>query len=162
MSPSSSFVEFPMSKINNAMLNRIAALFELSHELPPELNKVISKGFIEREGYCFLRAYQKRAPKSDVKSATKYLHDSTGIECWVNDIRIDSEDYEHHMQLSFIFAAKLMKRWKRSKFYHPAVLLIASNETSTQLKFHLKREGESWFAEDLEGYGSTGICVIEF
>ncbi|MGO4388901.1 hypothetical protein AB4Y85_15330 [Microvirga sp. 2YAF29] len=150
-----------MSKINEAMLDRMAAIFELTHELPPKLVKILNSGFVEREDHCFLKAFQKRAPKSDVKSATKHLYDSTGIECWVNDIRIDSEENEDHLQVAFIFAAKLIRKWKRSKFHRPALLLLATDETSTQLKFHLKRHEESWFAEDLEGYGSTGISVFE-
>jgi hypothetical protein len=153
-----------MSKINFAMLKRITASFGQVAELPPEFSKILSRGFFEFEGHCFLKFYENRINRSDLAGMIARFHDSTGLECWVNDIDIDPREYEAHLQIGLIFAAKLVEKWKRSTLYRPAVVLVSSNDTLTNIKFHLKRTNESWFADDIEGYGpskTSGICILE-
>lgn len=114
-------------------------------ELPPELNEIVSQGFVELTG-CFL---SKKLLSYCKSSSSNDFEDEIAFECFVNSIHIEDYVIEKHFEHSIIFSNYMIRKWNKD---HPGSLnVIISLDDETLLptiKFHLKRIGKSWLNED--------------
>ncbi|HKQ79087.1 MAG TPA: hypothetical protein VJ810_35660 [Blastocatellia bacterium] len=154
-------------KMNSAMRTQYPEL-ESSRitgtaSLSSDLLRLIEPGFTEVEGAVLLKTQEKLA--KGVKPGN--FPDLTGYECFVNHVHI--EDYlseaglgsNARLKQGIAFANKIMEELSSlfpSKLFK---VIVATNESECNVRFHLIRSGENWLSDNLDKYGQEGILVLE-
>ncbi|MDB4971529.1 MAG: hypothetical protein JWN44_7218, partial [Myxococcales bacterium] len=127
--------------------------------VPPDLARLVDEGFETMDGCVVFRRLAKRM--STTKSSD--FPDRTGRECFVNHLHV--EDYttaKDALELAatgFAFAKRLEEAL-RSRGEH-FIIIVSSDAESCSVRFHKARDGESWLADDLDGYGDEALLVLE-
>jgi hypothetical protein len=136
---------------NSKMRSALAALPSVPPELPEELRRMVSQGFLVKGGCALLTSLH--SDRSNLSQSD--FQDSTGYECAVNSLHI--EDYASGKDLLGIalqFILVVLRAWNVSPLNSGQTLLgvTSSNDENYVVKFHLRREGQSWLAADLNSY----------
>lgn len=90
----------------------------------------------------------------DVNRAKALYFDATGAEMFYNEIPLDAQgDFAAHPLRALwmggvSLAHYLSRRYPQEKF----VVIAMCADNTPLLRFHKKRQGESWLAEDLDLY----------
>jgi hypothetical protein len=131
--------------------------------VPPGFRRLVDEGFGQVAGHVCWRA---RASDRDTVDVTPF-HDSTGFECAVNSLHV--EDYlepqpgGHALAPIAITCARWLASQLRQSVADPCRIIVnvrPADGTST-LRFHKVRAGESWLADDLEGYLDEAVLVLD-
>ncbi|WP_057470826.1 hypothetical protein [Rhizobium sp. Root1203] len=124
--------------------------------LHPELKALAAGGFTAKSGCQFLSALLQNS-----KSVTrKDFPDAVGLECFVNSVHIDDYDVTDPLLQAIVFVEEVLRAWKATGSDYILVAIISSEENNVVVKFHLKRDGQRWLAEDLDRY-LDAILVAE-
>ena len=123
--------------------------------LPEDLEQILKLGFTRRGDEVFFRKYQKNIRRADSETC----FDKTGMEVFVNSVYVDGSVHPQHFAASTRFAKLLIRKWRRSRYYRPAVIILESDRERTIVRFHQLRVGESWLTENLEAYEDAIIYV---
>jgi hypothetical protein len=141
---------FPASmQANLRMQKLLQKLFrksEFPKELPRNLKEILNAGFVRRGG-CLLLAWS-----ADRSFGGKGM-DRTGYECFVNHIHI--ANFPH----AWLYANELSKKLKLSRSGECAVIVSFDGNDAT-VRFHKRRPGPAWCAEDLEGYREEAVAIL--
>ena len=150
-------------------------------QLDPWLASKISAGVVEVDGCFFLPNRQV----ADVSAILERTIDRTGLECEANEIALNEYDISggdeadvhlHILMQAFLFTFALFEMLQ--KYGEFVVMLEFSDDPifdcveifpgscddlifGCTIRFHKKREGESWLADDLEEYKMNALLVLE-
>jgi hypothetical protein len=91
--------------------------------------------------------------------------DAVGYECFINHLHIRDHISEQTERLhadeqlvhGLRFALELQERLPRHQRFE---IIVASNEDDCNVRFHGSRAGQSWVADDLEGYQEDAVLVV--
>jgi hypothetical protein len=131
--------------------------------LGSELLRLVEPGFVVIEGAILLNTQEQLT--ASIKPDN--FPDLTGYECFVNHVHI--EDYLSDAELSsnsllkqgLAFANKIVEELSSLFPDKPFKAIVAANESSCSVRFHLIRSGENWLSDDLDKYGQEAILVLE-
>jgi hypothetical protein len=80
-------------------------------------------------------------------------------ECFVNSVHV--EDYESTMPLmqATQFVMRVFTVWNTSAPRLTLIAIVSADELSVVAKFHVKRPGEQWLSENIEGYDDPVMSI---
>jgi hypothetical protein len=152
--------------LENEAMRRLLAGFDLSlgrdapaSTMPEALQTVLSQG-IARENDCFLFAANRDGARSAPESR---FQDMTGYECFVNLVHVarHGEDDKESLAAALDFAAGTRRLLESLPEPRPEFRVILTVDTdSCSIRFHARRNGESWLADDLEKY-EEAVAVLD-
>lgn len=117
-------------------------------ELNTDLKEIVEAGFVNANGFVFLKMlYEKATNVSEID-----FPDRTGYECFINSVHIDDFVEADCLITACMFVDFIFKKWKDANIKGVLCAIISSEELSTIVKIHLKRNGESWLDENIEKY----------
>ena len=141
-----------MLSANQNMIEILFARFDKIN-LPAELNSLLESGITSNEEIISLNALDTSLPMEGM--------DLTGYECLVNHIHVD--DYVDDNLLSYGMAfykrlIGLLKTYPEKKFR----VILAYDDLTCSVRFHLIREGEEWLSANLDSYHEESIlsCIV--
>lgn len=143
-----------MYYLNSAMMKAFGSLVN-RQELPKELNAVLSDGFLDEADLTFFRVFEQSLKSADQSS----FIDKTGIECFINHVHIDDYVDDDLFQYGCLFFQKLVDLLKGSYPDRAYLVILALDELSCSVRFHQKRDGESWLSDDLEKYQDEALLI---
>lgn len=134
------------------LLARGADLTEIY--VPSPFQLLVAGGFKDVQGCIFFRELFHH----DALTALAMHHDMTGYECAVNAIHLEDYLEKGMAREAPALAATAMKciDWLAERLRKFAVgpfkIIVSIDRRSCTLRFHKVRDGESWLADDIEGY----------
>jgi hypothetical protein len=124
---------------------------------PKELKQLVHSGFIEVESCCFLKyLYHK---ETNVSPAD--FPDKTGLECFINSFHLEDYVEENWLPYALWVINQLFEKYANLFNHNLLTAIVTQDDLSCTLRFHLKREEESWLDEDLDSYKEEAILVID-
>jgi len=147
---------------------RMAALLAASQgaaivDVPEKFRWLLAAGVREVDGCVFLRELFT----ADDASALPSFHDAVGFECSINKVHLEDfldRGYAREpaaLALIALSSARLLATTLH-RVSNATFRIIASVQgRHSTLRFHKVREGESWLAEDLDGYAEEAIFVLD-
>jgi len=155
-----------MIAANQKMLQLMCGLVVATADsaLPAELQQILDAGIIEEDGCWFLAMLRNRNGNISINKA----FDLTGLECLINKVYFDAEPNVAKAleKQGFLFANALKILLAP---YGVFKIIIAVGQTdfektpnlpSCTIRFHKVRNGESWLADDLEGYPEEALLIL--
>ena len=143
-------------KMNTRMselLTQLRISADLRHDIHPGI--LSATDFVTVNGSVLLRSEHEK--NRHLKAPD--FSDRTGFECFVNHLHLPFNGTRESLLESLGYAIAL--RHALSSFEGKTFLVIASvADGECTIRFHQLRENESWVAEDLEGYGSEAILLL--
>jgi hypothetical protein len=136
---------------------RRAAALSQSHTLPEVLAHVLRSGVETADGCVVSRAFT--APPFEAIRADVF--DRTGYECFVNHWHFVQADAVTALSYAEEFsrqAARLLISVSPASAFR---FIVSNTEDEWTVRFHTVRSGESWVSDDLEGYGSEAVMVLD-
>ena len=133
-------------KLNNEM-QRLLVSSPVTRELTPELVSIAERGF-QVVGDCYLLA---SLLEREINVGRRDFQDATGYECFINSLHIEDYDETFPLPQAIQFIHCIFQVWNK---FTSLVLVAAlsADELCVVVKFHVKRDGESWLSADLKGY----------
>ena len=115
------------------------------------LRKVLEQGLLRKDSCLLLRSLASLV----AANAASRFSDRTGYECFVNHIHL--EDYLNGDQCILLaqalaFGRELARVITQDHVAEPVLYIVAANDGEINVRFHILRAGESWLADNLEGY----------
>ena len=138
----------------NGRMAALMANLPKAEALDGALAAILARGFVEEGGCLFFAESARRrdhAARSD-------FEDATGYECFVN--RVDVDDYVAGSELvaqGVRFAEEVASSLGAKG---PCTVIVSAGDATCSVRFHRTRSGESWLADDLEGYTHEAILAI--
>lgn len=127
--------------------------------LDNELQSLLDKGFsISKITSC---TYFSEYEIEESNDLIRRLGDNTGLECFLNDISIDSYINEsvNVLPQGILFAIKLAELFKGDNKNFKVIL--SYDMDSCTVRFHQERKGESWIDDDINRFQEEGIAIFE-
>jgi hypothetical protein len=88
--------------------------------------------------------------------------------CFINHVHIDNQEQgqgtaEARIGLAagIIFARTVLGHLGRAYPTIPIRVILAASEDGITVRFHERREGESWISDDLETYQEESLLVLD-
>lgn len=144
---------------NERMLELMCVSFADRVKLPRKLARIISGGFVEYAGIYVFKSLNIQFNESLVNKYLEYYHDEIGAEVALNSISIEAHTTDFLMEVSYLLAFRIYKKWKASGFNKRARIIIMYDKKWSFVRFHVEREGRSWFSNNIDEY-SNGLCII--
>lgn len=122
------------------------------------LRRLVDEGFESHEGALFLRHGWERRGGASLSD----FPDRTGFEAYLNHIHLDrmvkpqDRSQADLLGQAISLAAVVASQAPGLPLEH----IIAATDGSVTYRFHVKREGESWIADDLDGYSGEAILIL--
>lgn len=141
-------------------MNANQAMKTLLHDLRfdraliPSLKRIAEAGFEVRDGCFLLRAFAGLS-----RGSRANFSDATGNECFANALHID--DYEDTAPLvqALLFVERVFSVWNATQPALRLAAVVGADEFSIVVRFHVRREGEQWLLDDVEGYDDPVFSV---
>jgi len=119
---------------------------------------ILSTPALSEVGEFFLLKNQYEANKH-VSPAD--LPDKTGYECYINHVHRPFDGTGASLKSCLSYAITLQKGLARIETKNRNFQVIVSvDDHECTIRFHQLRQGESWVAEDLEGYAEEAILLL--
>jgi hypothetical protein len=158
-----------MLEVNQSMLQLLYDLQERPAGTPdPKLEKLIAGGLIEKDGCWFLTSMSQVTTFEFSKYVEKHK-DRTGVECFINKVYLDAKPpldpvILQKQALLYVEALRQLLEphgvFKIIVSFSDTELNDSPNYLTCTVRFHKVRAGESWLANDLEGYKLDAVMVI--
>lgn len=123
-------------------------------ELAPPLCTIIRSGFTVKQQCYFLSNQFRHASAVDLKS----FYDEVGFECYVNSIHIEDYVKSDAIGQSLTFISCVFEAWRKA-FNETFVAILSVDGTDVIVKFHLKRSGQQWLSDNINGYEEAVLEV---
>jgi hypothetical protein len=129
--------------------------------LAPSLATVLAAGFDEVSDCVILAHFEATARRTSIESC----HDETGFEEFVNHVHIadalapgPSETDVVAQAALFVqcLAANLANAYPDRTFE----VVVSLRDDKCRVGFHAVRSGQTWLADDIEGYGDEAVMSI--
>jgi hypothetical protein len=130
-------------------------------ELVPRLAAILADGFLEL-GDCLVLAHEEGSVEA---ARIESYPDATKFEAFINHLHLDDElelpaGDPLVLKQAGRYAAELAELLQGEYPDEAFVILIALGD-SCVVRFHKRRSGESWIADDLEGYEYEAVMVVD-
>lgn len=86
--------------------------------------------------------------------------DKTGYECFINHIHLPFDGTGASLKSCLGYAIALQKGLARIAKNRSFMVIASVNDDWCTVRFHQLRQGETWIAEDLEGYAEEAILIL--
>lgn len=150
-------------KANQSMHLKMLQALASSVSLPDELARMADAGIVEVAGCYFLKAYYR----PHYTATPEQLVDRTGLECFVNKLHIDAFAETSWLPIAVNFAFRILERLNSEHPQAAFCFIVSLNDASDPdcfpsctARFHCIRPGETWVAEDLNGYKLEAVLTI--
>ena len=144
-----------MFSANMKMLSEIQSLNWSTELTDPALNEIAEGGFVESDGYLFL----KKCRGMETNVTVENFPDKSGYESFVNSIHIDDHVDDCWLEYGFSLIRGIFDQYQKLGHGKPLACITPMDDQSLTLKFHILRHGEQILAEDLERYEEAVMCV---
>lgn len=129
-------------------------------ELAPKLAAVLATGVEDVDGCVVLRAFHESTARTTIASC----HDETGFEAFINHVHI--EDYlppgaaqDAVVEQASEFIRQLAGELRAAHPDRDFRIIVAVSDACT-VRFHTDRYGQSWLADDIEGYRDEAVMSL--
>jgi hypothetical protein len=122
--------------------------------LKEQLDAIANDGLVVIDE-CYLLSKEAH---NTINVAINDFPDKTGYECFINHIHIDDYVSEDLVNQSISYASKVLHKWNEQQFDGELISIIGFDEDECSKKrgavvrFHYRRQNESWLADDLDGF----------
>jgi len=129
--------------------------------VPSPFQLLVAGGFTDIQGCVFFR----KLFHHDALTELVRHHDMTGYECTVNSIHLEDYLEKGMARKAPALAATAMKcvDWLAERLRQftadPFRIIVSVDGRTCTLRFHRLRDGESWLADDIEGYKEAAAFV---
>jgi hypothetical protein len=129
--------------------------------LTEQLDAIINDGIVVIDD-CYLLS---REANANTHVTINDFPDKTEYECFINHIHIDDYVSEDLVNQSISYASKVFHKWNEQQFNGELISIIAFNEIECSKKpgatvrFHHRRQNESWLADDLDGFDDAVLEI---
>jgi len=144
-----------MLTMNKKMSHALHSINRDIKVLPPELSTLIEQGFCIRDGCILLAALADQGTNVTLHD----FPDKTGYECFINSFHVEDYVKNDYLSYAYLFVEVLLNAWVTLNKNDRATAIVSSDESGTVVKLHVSREGESWLADNLEGYEEAILMV---
>src|ERR1700682_1112169 len=86
--------------------------------------------------------------------------DKTGFECFINHVHHPLDGTDASLKACLSYAISLQKGLARIAKNRSFQVIVSVDDHECTIRFHQLRQGESWLAEDLEGYTDEAVLVL--
>ena len=129
-------------------------------ELDPRLAAILADGFLAL-GDCVVLAHEEGSVEA---TRIESYPDATGFEAFINHLHLDDElglpaDDPIVIAQAGRYVTKLAELLQ-SEYPDERFAVIIAVGDSYVVRFHKQRTGESWVADDLEGYETEAVMVV--
>jgi hypothetical protein len=127
---------------------------------PSDLEEILLKGFVSREGCIFFRKFveDKGTASSDMR---KTYFDEIGYECFVNHFHFKGGSEGELATVAAEFCRRAHAIWEKSNLSGELRFIVSIRDHEATVRFHLIREGNQWLADDLNSYKNEAILVYD-
>jgi len=91
---------------------------------------------------------------------TSDFPDRTGYECFINHVHLPFEQTRESLLACLRYAIALQSGLAELQPRRHFQIIVSVGETDCTVRFHEDRSGESWVAENLDGY-TEAVLVLE-
>lgn len=147
-----------MVRLSYSMFASTACAFRNFYEPNRRAHKVIESGFVERDGVFLLQKYSFRLSAAD----RRFCMDETGIEMFVNDIGIYGYSEFYRTAQLYIVADCLISKWQKFRSDMPISVMMSKHDDFGQIRFHVRREGQHYYREDVAEVTDSEIAVVQY
>jgi len=88
------------------------------------------------------------------------LPDKTGYECFINHVHLPFDRTGASLKSCLSYAIALQKGLARIAKNRSFQVIVSVNDHECTVRFHQLRQGESWVAEDIEGYTEEAVLLL--
>ena len=88
------------------------------------------------------------------------LQDKTGYECFINHVHFPFDGTGDSLKSCLRYAVALQHGLAQIAKNRGFQVIVSVSEHECTVRFHKLRQGESWIAEDLEGYADEAILLL--
>jgi hypothetical protein len=89
------------------------------------------------------------------------LPDKTGYECFINHVHFPFDGTGASLKSCLSYAIALQKALARIAKNRSFQVIVSVADHECIVRFHQLRQGETWIAEDLEGYAEEAVLLLE-
>jgi hypothetical protein len=86
--------------------------------------------------------------------------DKTGYECFINHVHRPFDGTGASLKSCLSYAIALQKGLARIAKNRSFQVIVSVDDHECTVRFHQLRQGESWVAEDLEGYTEEAVLLL--
>jgi hypothetical protein len=133
-----------MLLMNTAMIDIYNTAQWMDVNLDIKLQKILDKGFYQKEGFVFLNSL---FIKTKTSYDSKTFGDQTGYECFTNHIHLEDFVVENFFEQAYLFTEKVFKLWNKAENIGTLKAIIGNREKEVTFRFHLVRPNEYWIDE---------------
>jgi hypothetical protein len=132
----------------NASMKEILDTLSFGNPLIPSLKSIGDAGFVKKDGCYLLRS---RAEKLTNAKRTDF-QDCSGFECFVNSLHVEDYEKQEPLAQAVLLVNELFGLWEASDPMLHLTAIISADELTVVTRFHVRRRGEQWLSDDIEGY----------
>jgi len=88
------------------------------------------------------------------------LPDRTGFECFINHIHLPFDGTGASLNSCLSYSIALQKALARIAKNRNFQVIVSVDDHECTVRFHQLRQGESWVAEDIEGYTEEAVLLL--
>lgn len=125
----------------------------LTVKLPPDLEGILSSGYISRD-HCF---FLKSLFETSGNATLEMFPDQIGFECFVNHFHFAGESQRGLAAIAAEFCRRASTEWRQLGFPGRLRFIASIKDNECTLRFHLVRDGLQWLADDLNLYRDEAI-----
>ncbi|WP_321867849.1 hypothetical protein [Paraburkholderia tropica] len=141
-------------KANTEMREKIGAL-KFTKPLIPSLKSIADGGFVEKDD-CYLLDSFAQNPTNAKRTN---FQDCTGYECFVNSLHVEDYADDEPLAQGILFIEAVFRVWKVSNPALALTAIISADELAVVTRFHVKRSGQQWLSDDIEGHIDAVMSV---
>lgn len=140
-------------KANTSMVSLLSETVS-TRSLDPSLREIAENGFLKKDDCYILRGL------SGTTNATRAnFDDCTGYECFFNSLHIEDYDAESPFAQARLFVVQVFRTWITAYPMTPLRAIVSADEFSVVVKFHVRRLGEQWLSDNIEGYEDPVLSI---
>ncbi|WP_230413192.1 hypothetical protein [Paraburkholderia antibiotica] len=129
-------------------MKKIIDELEFGKPLIPSLKSIADAGFVKKDECYLLDSFARKS--TNAKRAD--FQDCTGYECFVNSLHVEDYENEEPLAQGILLVDEVFCVWRASNPTLHLTATISADELTVVARFHVKRCGEQWLSDDIEGY----------
>lgn len=138
----------------NKAMKLLLSETRLKSTLIKPLEQLANDGFEVRDGCYLFRNLLK-----STNATRSSFEDCTGYEAFVNSLHVEDYDSTAPVTQAILFVIAVFHNWNSRKEYPTLVAILSADEFSVVVKFHVRRTGERWLSDNIEGYEDPVMSV---
>lgn len=143
-----------MNRRMSALLLHAGVPLPFGDSLTPALSPVPALAIVGE--FVLLREQYE----ADKHISPEDLPDKTGYECLINHVHFPFDGTGDSLKSFLRYAVALQHGLAQIAKNRAFQVIVSVNEQECTVRFHQLRQGESWIAEDLEGYAEEAVLLL--